>query len=165
MVLPTAKRFHQVRPTYIGDEKLRNALQAGELLNLVLDLASVGYRGSIVLARRIRTDRCSIQQPFRRFTSLIGFKDQLKALDRFDSTGEERGIDGLAGILLTHAHIGHYTGLMHLEHEAIGAKNVPIYAMPRMADFFANVRAMEPTRRLQEYQIARPPRSPASRAE
>ena len=39
------------------------------------------------------------------------------------------------GIFLTHAHIGHYTGLMFLGHESIGASNVSVYAMPLMADF------------------------------
>lgn len=39
------------------------------------------------------------------------------------------------GIFLTHAHIGHYTGLVHLGREAVGAKEVPVYAMPRMATF------------------------------
>lgn len=42
---------------------------------------------------------------------------------------------GLAGIFLTHAHIGHYTGLLHLGREAMGARAVPVHAMPRMADF------------------------------
>ena len=41
----------------------------------------------------------------------------------------------LAGVLLTHAHIGHYTGLMHLGREAIGAQRVPVWAMPRMTTF------------------------------
>jgi len=41
----------------------------------------------------------------------------------------------LAGIFLTHAHIGHYTGLMYLGREAMGAKNVPVYAMPKMTIF------------------------------
>lgn len=39
------------------------------------------------------------------------------------------------GILLTHAHIGHYTGLMQLGREALGARAVPVYATPRMAAF------------------------------
>lgn len=39
------------------------------------------------------------------------------------------------GILLTHAHIGHYTGLMYLGREALGAQGVPIYATPRMCAF------------------------------
>ncbi len=39
------------------------------------------------------------------------------------------------GIFLTHAHIGHYAGLMYLGREAISAKKVPVYAMPRMKTF------------------------------
>lgn len=39
------------------------------------------------------------------------------------------------GIFLTHAHIGHYTGLMYLGREAIGARGIPVFAMPRMSDF------------------------------
>ncbi|MGH9948726.1 MAG: MBL fold metallo-hydrolase [Pyrinomonadaceae bacterium] len=38
------------------------------------------------------------------------------------------------GIFLTHAHIGHYTGLMYLGRESMNAKNVPVFAMPRMAE-------------------------------
>ena len=38
-------------------------------------------------------------------------------------------------VFLTHAHIGHYTGLMHLGREALGAKNIPVYVMPRMRSF------------------------------
>ena len=41
----------------------------------------------------------------------------------------------LAGIFLTHAHIGHYTGLMFLGHEAMGASGVPVHAMPRMTRY------------------------------
>lgn len=44
----------------------------------------------------------------------------------------------LKGIFVTHAHIGHYTGLMHLGREASGAKNVPVYTMPRMATYLTN---------------------------
>lgn len=40
-----------------------------------------------------------------------------------------------AGILLTHAHIGHYAGLMQLGREVMGAKEVKVYAMPRMKQF------------------------------
>ncbi len=39
------------------------------------------------------------------------------------------------GILLTHAHIGHYTGLMYMGREALGASGVPVWATPRMARF------------------------------
>ena len=40
-----------------------------------------------------------------------------------------------SAIFLTHAHIGHYSGLIHLGREALGAKSIPVYAMPRMASF------------------------------
>lgn len=55
-----------------------------------------------------------------------------------DLLGTERQ---LAGVLLTHGHMGHYTGLIHLGREAMGADHVPVYAMPRMA---AMLRTSEP---------------------
>ncbi len=42
------------------------------------------------------------------------------------------------GIFLSHAHIGHYTGLMQLGREVMGAKDVDVYSMPRMQDFLTN---------------------------
>ncbi len=44
----------------------------------------------------------------------------------------------LSGIFITHAHIGHYAGLMFLGHEAMGADGVPVYVMPRMRAFLTN---------------------------
>ncbi len=41
----------------------------------------------------------------------------------------------LAGILLTHAHAGHYTGLIHLGREAWNTHELPVYASSRMARF------------------------------
>jgi pyrroloquinoline quinone biosynthesis protein B len=41
----------------------------------------------------------------------------------------------LAGIFLTHAHIGHYAGLMFLGHESMGATGIPVYVMPRMSHY------------------------------
>lgn len=43
-----------------------------------------------------------------------------------------------SGVFLSHAHIGHYTGLMHLGREAMGAKEVPVFAMPRMVNYLTN---------------------------
>ena len=40
--------------------------------------------------------------------------------------------NNLAGIFLTHAHIGHYTGLMYFGRESMNTKDVKVYAMPRM---------------------------------
>jgi pyrroloquinoline quinone biosynthesis protein B len=39
------------------------------------------------------------------------------------------------GIFLTHAHIGHYAGLIYLGREALDARAVPVYATPRLAGF------------------------------
>jgi len=41
----------------------------------------------------------------------------------------------LGGIVLTHAHVGHYAGLMHLGREVMGARDLPLYVTPRLADF------------------------------
>jgi pyrroloquinoline quinone biosynthesis protein B len=42
------------------------------------------------------------------------------------------------GIFLTHAHIGHYTGLMYLGKETLAARGVPVYGTRRMAEFLTN---------------------------
>ena len=39
------------------------------------------------------------------------------------------------GIFLTHAHIGHYTGLMYLGKESYNSRDVPVFAMTRMKGF------------------------------
>ncbi|HEX6083280.1 MAG TPA: MBL fold metallo-hydrolase [Thermoanaerobaculia bacterium] len=53
-----------------------------------------------------------------------------------DFPSQLRDLGGTAptGILLTHAHIGHYLGLAHLGREVMGAKSVRVYAMPRMRE-------------------------------
>lgn len=43
-----------------------------------------------------------------------------------------------SGIFITHAHIGHYTGLMFLGKEALGASGVKVYALPKMIEFLKN---------------------------
>lgn len=39
------------------------------------------------------------------------------------------------GVFITHAHIGHYTGLMEFGREAMGAKEITVFAMPRLDSF------------------------------
>ncbi|ETN96790.1 MBL fold metallo-hydrolase [Zhouia amylolytica] len=39
------------------------------------------------------------------------------------------------GVFITHAHIGHYTGLMYLGKEAMNANLVPVYTLPKMHSF------------------------------
>ena len=63
------------------------------------------------------------------------FKDQLRALDALAPVPKSPGLDG---IFLTHAHVGHYAGLMHLGREALGARGVPVHVMPRMQAFLSS---------------------------
>ena len=57
---------------------------------------------------------------------------QMKMITKCEPKSNKELVDG---IFLTHAHIGHYTGLMYLGKEAIDAKNIPLYVMPRMKKF------------------------------
>ena len=63
------------------------------------------------------------------FDATPDFKDQLHILEAYAP---------LSGIFLTHAHIGHYTGLMHLGREVMGASEVPVYAMPLKRKYLEN---------------------------
>lgn len=60
------------------------------------------------------------------------FAEQWRRLQAVAACPDKRAPDG---IFLTHAHIGHYTGLMQLGREVMGAKNAPVWAMPRMEKF------------------------------
>ena len=42
------------------------------------------------------------------------------------------------GVFLTHAHMGHYSGLLFLGKEAMGGQSVPVFALPRMRQFLRN---------------------------
>jgi pyrroloquinoline quinone biosynthesis protein B len=60
---------------------------------------------------------------------------------QFDLVHERMGGEPAAGrntphgILLTHAHIGHYTGLMFYGYEGINASGIPVYCTAKMAAF------------------------------
>ena len=44
----------------------------------------------------------------------------------------------LGGIALTHAHIGHYVGLLFFGKESLGAEKINVYSMPKMSLFLKN---------------------------
>ena len=67
------------------------------------------------------------------FEATPDIKNQMKLL-----TGSDNQKEVADGIFLTHAHMGHYTGLMHLGKEAMDADQVPVYVMPRMKNFLTN---------------------------
>lgn len=74
------------------------------------------------------------------------FREQLALLDELaPQAGQGGPAPGLSGILLTHAHIGHYAGLVHLGRECMDTRALPVYCMPRMAEF---LRQNEPWRQL-----------------
>lgn len=58
---------------------------------------------------------------------------QMKNLTK--ETGSDRETPD--GIFLTHAHIGHYAGLMFLGKESMNASKVPVYSMPRMLNYLS----------------------------
>jgi len=49
--------------------------------------------------------------------------------------GPADGMNAPHGILLTHAHIGHYTGLMYYGYEGLNAAKIPVYCTSKMALF------------------------------
>ena len=55
---------------------------------------------------------------------------QLKAL-----IGTSNPSEKLNGIFLTHAHMGHYSGLLNFGREAMNSKNITLYLMPRFYNF------------------------------
>jgi len=65
--------------------------------------------------------------------------DMRDQLYRFDQAAPvERKAPGLDGVFLTHAHMGHYVGLMFFGFESIGTRDLPVYAMPRMAQYLTD---------------------------
>ena len=65
------------------------------------------------------------------FEATPNLPEQLYALEK-EAPSEQYELEG---IFLTHAHMGHYAGLMFLGHEAMGGKDIPVYAMPRMQSY------------------------------
>jgi pyrroloquinoline quinone biosynthesis protein B len=61
------------------------------------------------------------------------FPSQLRTIDAIAPRSKDAPL--LDGILLTHAHIGHYLGLAQLGREVLGARSIRTYAMPRMREF------------------------------
>lgn len=55
--------------------------------------------------------------------------------ERLTKTSGGTSIDG---IFLTHAHSGHYTGLMYLGKEGMNASKIPVYTMPRFSSYLIN---------------------------
>ena len=85
--------------------------------------------------------------PWRKVTSLgliDAENDKMYIFEATPDIGQQlKHLNGLTpngsdipdGVFLTHAHIGHYSGLMYLGMEAAHSRNVDVFAMPRMKTF------------------------------
>jgi pyrroloquinoline quinone biosynthesis protein B len=69
------------------------------------------------------------------FEASPDFVSQTNSLNGLLPSSGEKTPDG---IFITHAHMGHYAGLMFLGREAMNSKAVPVYAMPKMKSFLEN---------------------------
>ena len=87
---------------------------------------------------------CEDYEQKRYVTSIILINNETNESYLFDASPDNneqlnfmgKGIKkNLKGIFLTHAHIGHYTGLMYFGREALNSKLMNVYAMPRMKKF------------------------------
>lgn len=134
------------------------------LLLLILPLAAVADHSAFIVVLGVAQDagypQANCYKPhcnrawenadFRRMASSIAVVDnRIRKKYLFDATPDLRNQlyelhriapdedFELAGVFLTHGHIGHYTGLMHFGHEASGATGVPVYTMPRMRDYLS----------------------------
>ena len=87
---------------------------------------------------------CSTNSVTRYVASIMVYNQKSKGSYIFDASPDlakqlsfmkDKISENLKGIFLTHAHIGHYSGLMYLGRESFNSKNIPVYAMPRMKKF------------------------------
>jgi len=65
----------------------------------------------------------------------LDFKWQLHRLQKFMGLASTQ--QSFDGILLTHGHVGHFAGLLHLEKAVMNTSEIPVYAMPRMCQFLS----------------------------
>lgn len=66
------------------------------------------------------------------FEATPDIKEQLQYFQRLTNSGYKYLP---SGIFITHAHIGHYTGLMELGREVMGTKDIPVYVLPMLKAF------------------------------
>ena len=68
------------------------------------------------------------------FDATPDMPEQLYELHRLAPDSEY----ALEGVFLTHAHMGHYAGLVHFGREAARTRGVPVFAMPRLKAYLAS---------------------------
>ncbi len=109
---------------------------------VILGIAQDGGIPQLGCVRPICQEIRSGKRPAEKVSSLGLVNRRTGDAYVFDATPDlpaqlERLTGGRAptGIFLTHAHIGHYTGLMFLGRESVNASRVPVFATERMGAF------------------------------
>lgn len=123
-----------------------------KILGLVIFITSQTHAQSLVILGTLQDggsphmgcnkNCCSVSKP-NDYVSSIGIYDDsmsiiIDATPDFEQQARfliNKSENANLSIFLTHAHIGHYTGLMLLGREVASSKNTPVYAMPRMKKF------------------------------
>lgn len=67
------------------------------------------------------------------FEATPDMREQMNLLDNISDGGNAPL--GLSGVFLTHAHIGHYAGLIFAGHESIGSQGLKVFPLPRMQKY------------------------------
>ena len=70
------------------------------------------------------------------FEATPDIREQLHLLDEIAPPAARSNL-GLDAVFLTHAHIGHYAGLMFFGFESANARGIKVAALPRMADYLS----------------------------
>lgn len=77
-----------------------------------------------------------IVDPQNKKTFLIEASPDLpKQLRTLRLYSQYKSLDAPDGIFITHAHIGHYSGLMFLGKEVMNASKLPVFVLPRMKSY------------------------------
>lgn len=115
---------------------------AGEWELVVLGVAQDGGLPQLGCTRPLCDDVRAGRRPPAKVSSIGLVNRRTRAAYVFDATPDfPAQVQALTGgrlpdgVFLTHAHIGHYTGLMFLGRESVNAPRVPVYATARMAAF------------------------------
>ena len=119
------------------------AFQAQSQLDYNIKVLGVAQDGGVPHLGCSKTC-CSTSSVTRYVSSIMVLNQESKTSYIFDASPDlakqlsfmkDKISENLKGIFLTHAHIGHYSGLMYLGRESFNSKNIPVYAMPRMKKF------------------------------
>ncbi len=137
----------------VWPDNLKKAKQETDVLVLVLGTAQDGgfphagcYCESCVKARkdkqfaRLITSLAILDLKEKKFFLLDATPDiriQLDMAFKRLSADKQPARKSPHGVILTHAHIGHYTGLMFFGHEALSTYKLPVYCTSQMKGFLA----------------------------